>query len=208
MSLDTMHDLMIEELKDLYSAETQLVKALPKMAKGATTPNLRTAFENHLAETREQVSRLDQIFELLGTSPKGKKCKGMEGLLEEGSEMVDEAGDDTVRDAGIIAAAQRVEHYEIAAYGSTLAFATLMGHSEIAELLEMTLNEEKAADELLSSIAESEVNSAAPGMDDDDEESDDDAAGDEAKAPSKRSTGRTATGTSRSAAQKNGGRQR
>jgi ferritin-like metal-binding protein YciE len=207
MSLDTMHDLMIEELKDLYSAETQLVKALPKMAKGATTPNLRTAFENHLAETMEQVSRLEQIFELLGTSPKGKKCKGMEGLLEEGSEMVDEAGDDTVRDAGIIAAAQRVEHYEIAAYGSTLAFATLMGHSEIAELLEMTLNEEKAADELLSSIAESEVNSAAPGMDDD-EESDDDAAGDEAKAPSKRSTGRTATGTSRSAAQKNGGRQR
>ncbi len=164
MALATMHDLMIAELRDLYSAETQLVKGLPKMAKSATTPSLRTAFENHLAQTHEHVARLEQIFETLGTSPKGKKCKGMEGLLEEGSEMCDEDGDDTVRDAGIIASAQRVEHYEIAAYGSTLAFATTMGHSEIAELLELTLNEEKEADELLSQIAEEDVNSAAPGM--------------------------------------------
>lgn len=165
MALATMHDLMIAELKDLYSAETQLVKALPKMAKGAAAASLRKAFEDHLAQTQEQVSRLEQIFEMLGVSPRGKKCKGMEGLLEEGTEMLEEEGDAAVKDAGIIASAQRVEHYEIAAYGSTLAFATLMGQSEIAELLEMTLNEEKAADELLSTIAEEEINVSAPGMD-------------------------------------------
>ncbi|HYW31698.1 MAG TPA: ferritin-like domain-containing protein [Gemmatimonas sp.] len=164
MALATMNDLLIAELKDLYSAETQLVKALPKMAKGATTPSLRTAFEEHLVQTQEQVARLEQIFEILGSSPRGVKCKGMEGLLEEASEMLDEDGEDTVRDAGIIASAQRVEHYEIAAYGSSLAFATLLGHSEIAELLEMTLNEEKQADELLSTIAEEEVNVAGPAM--------------------------------------------
>jgi ferritin-like metal-binding protein YciE len=175
MALATMHDLMIAELKDIYSAETQLVKALPKMAKGANTPSLRKAFEDHLEQTHEHVSRLEQIFGLLGASPRGTKCKGMEGLLEEGADMLAEDGDDTVRDAGIIAAAQRVEHYEIAAYGSTLAFATLMGHTEIAGLLEQTLTEEKAADQLLSSIAEDEVNIAAPGMDDVDEDEDDNA---------------------------------
>jgi len=164
MALATMHDLLIAELKDIYSAETQLVKALPKMAKGATTASLRKAFEDHLEQTQEQVGRLDQIFEILGVSPRGKKCKGMEGLLEEGVEMLEEEGDDTVRDAGIIASAQRVEHYEIAAYGSSLAFATLMGHTAIAELLETTLNEEKAADKLLSTIAEEQVNVSAPGM--------------------------------------------
>jgi ferritin-like metal-binding protein YciE len=175
MALATMHDLMIAELKDLYSAETQLVKALPKMVKGAHTPSLRKAFEDHLEQTHEHVARLEQIFEIVGGSPRGKKCKGMEGLLEEGAEMVAEDGDDTVRDAGIIAAAQRVEHYEMAAYGSTLAFATLMGHTDVADLLEMTLNEEKAADALLTSIAEGDVNPAAPGMDaqsDDDDEED------------------------------------
>ena len=175
MSLDTMHDLMIAELKDLYSAETQIVKALPKMAEGATTASLRKAFEDHLEQTHEHVTRLETIFAILDVSPRGKKCKGMEGLLEEGGEMLEEDGDDTVRDAGIIASAQRVEHYEMAAYGSTLAFANLMGHSEIAELLEMTLNEEKAADKLLSSIAEGEVNSAAPGMDDEESDEDEDA---------------------------------
>ena len=166
MALDTMHDLMINELQDLHSAETQLVKALPKMAKGATTPSLRKAIEDHLEQTHEHVARLDQIFELLGVSSRGKKCKGMEGLLTEGEEMLDEEGDETVKDAGLIAAAQRVEHYEMAAYGSTLAFATLMGHTDVAELLELTLSEEKAADALLSSIAEDDVNPAAPGMED------------------------------------------
>lgn len=174
MALATMHDLMIEELKDLYSAETQLVKALPKMATGVTAPSLRKAFEDHLSQTQEHVSRLEQIFETLGASPKGKKCKGMEGLLAEAVEMLEQEGDAQVKDAGIIASAQRLEHYEIAAYGSTLAFATLMGHSEIAELLETTLNEEKAADVLLSSIAENEVNGAAPGMEADDEDDSDD----------------------------------
>jgi len=164
MALDTMQDLLIEELKDLYSAETQLVKALPKMAKGATAPSLRKAFEDHLVQTQEQVSRLEEIFETLGKSPKGKKCKGMEGLLEEATGMLEEEGDENVKDAGIIASAQRVEHYEIAAYGSSLAFATQLGHTEIAELLEITLNEEKEADQLLSTIAEEEVNIAAPGM--------------------------------------------
>lgn len=164
MALATMHDLMIAELKDIYSAETQLVQALPKMAKGVRTPSLRKAFEEHLVQTQEHVARLEQIFETLGVSPRGTKCKGMQGLLEEGQEMLDENGDDIVRDAGVIACAQRVEHYEIAAYGSTLAFATLMGHSEIAELLEMTLNEEKETDERLSTIAEEEVNVEAPGM--------------------------------------------
>jgi len=177
MALDTMQDLLIEELKDLYSAETQLVKALPKMAKGATAPALRKAFEDHLVQTQEQVSRLEQIFETLGTSPKGKKCKGMEGLLEEATGMLEEEGDENVKDAGIIASAQRVEHYEIAAYGSSLAFATLLGHTEIAELLETTLNEEKAADQLLSSIAEEEVNVAAPGMEADEMDDDDDSTG-------------------------------
>jgi ferritin-like metal-binding protein YciE len=194
MALTTMHDLMQSELKDLYSAETQLIKALPKMAKGATTPSLREAFENHLEQTQEHVARLEQIFEILGTSPRGTKCKAMEGLIAEGGDMLEEEGDDTVRDAGIIASAQRVEHYEIAAYGSTLAFAKLMGHGEIAELLELTLNEEKAADELLSSIAEGEVNSAAPGMeaeaiDEEDEE--------EAATPAKAKPAKKAARTAR-----------
>lgn len=175
MALATMHDLMTAELKDLYSAETQLLKALPKMAEGANTPSLRKAFEDHLEQTHEHVARLEQIFAIIGRSPKGTKCKGMEGLIAEGSEMLDEDGDDTVRDAGIIAAAQRVEHYEIAAYGSTLAFATLMGHSDVAELLELTLNEEKAADDLLSTIAEDEVNPSAPGMEGESDEEGDDA---------------------------------
>lgn len=170
MALATMQNLMIAELKDLYSAETQLVKALPKMVTGASTPSLKKAFEDHLEQTHEHVARLEQIFTMLDTSPRGKKCKGMEGLLAEGSEMVEEDGDDIVRDAGIIASAQRVEHYEIAAYGSTLAFATLMGHGTIAELLELTLNEEKAADRRLTTIAAGEVNIAAPGMEDSDAE--------------------------------------
>ena len=174
MALATMHDLMIEELKDLYSAETQLVKALPKMANGVTAPSLRKAFMDHLAQTQEHVSRLEQIFETLGASPKGKKCKGMEGLLAEAVEMLEQEGDAQVKDAGIIASAQRLEHYEIAAYGSTHAFAALMGHSEIADLLETTLNEEKAADKLLSTIAENEVNGAAPGMETDNEDDSDD----------------------------------
>ena len=187
MALATMHDLMIAELKDLYSAETQLVKALPKMARGSVTRTLRRAFEDHLDQTNEHVARLEKIFSILGVSPRGTKCKGMEGLLEEGNEMLDEEGDETVRDAGIIAAAQRVEHYEIAAYGSTLAFATLMGHTDVAQLLEQTLNEEKAADELLSIIAENDVNGQAPSMEDEDED-------EGADRPSRSATGKAVAG--------------
>ncbi len=191
MSLDTLHDLMVNELKDLYSAETQLVKALPKMAKAAGSETLRTAFTDHLEETKGQVSRLEQVFEMLDTSPRGKKCKAMEGLVEEGGEMAQEEGEDAVRDAGLIAAAQRVEHYEIAAYGSTIAFAKQMGHAEIVELLLASLNEEKAADEKLSALAESEINPSANefGMDESEEEDDDESGMDETSAaPAKAAT--------------------
>lgn len=173
MALDTLHDLMIDELKDLYSAESQLLKALPKMVEGATTPSLKKAIGDHLEQTKNQVKRLDQIFETLGVSPRGKKCKAMEGLCEEGAEMVEEEGEDVVRDAGIIASAQRVEHYEIAAYGSTIAFARLLGHDEIVTLLEATLEEEKAADSMLTKLAESEINVAANAMSDEDASEDD-----------------------------------
>lgn len=166
MSLNTMHDLLIEELKDLYSAETQIVEALPKMAKGARTGALARAFEGHLEQTQGHVARLEQIFEELGASPGGKKCKGMEGLLAEGAETLEEEGEDLVRDAAIIAAAQRVEHYEIAAYSSALGFARLMQHDDIATLLEETLAEEQAADELLASIGEERVHPNVPLMND------------------------------------------
>jgi ferritin-like metal-binding protein YciE len=165
MALATLHDLMIAELEDIYSAETQLVDALPKMIDGSTTASLSGAFEAHLEQTKEHVNRLKEIFSILGVKPDGTVCKGMKGLIAEASEMLEEDGDDAVRDAGIIASAQRVEHYEIAAYGSTLAFATLMGHDDISALLALTLEEEKAADELLTEIAEADVNSAAPAMD-------------------------------------------
>ena len=148
-----LKELYIDELKDLYNAENQLVKALPKMAKAASSEKLRAGFEEHLEQTKGHVSRLEQIFESLGESPKGKKCKGMEGLVEEGSEMIDEDVEDSVKDAGLIGAAQRVEHYEIAAYGTVKAFAETLGHSEHASLLEETLEEEKETDEKLTELA-------------------------------------------------------
>jgi len=155
-----MDELLLDELKDIYSAEKQITKALPKLAKGAESPELRAAFESHLEETKGHVERLDQIFELLGKSSRGKMCHGMEGLLEEGSEMLEELEKGPVRDAALIAAAQRVEHYEMAAYGSVRAFAKLLKQNEIVKLLEQTLNEEKAADEKLTSIS-GEVNPQA-----------------------------------------------
>ena len=164
MTLDTMHDLLIDELKDIYSAESQILQALPTMAAHATAPALVKAFEDHLEQTRGQVSRLDTIFQHLGVSPRGQTCKAMEGLLAEGAATLAKKGDDTVLDAAIIAAAQRVEHYEIAAYGSAHAFAKLMHQHEIADLLEETLDEEKEANDLLTTIAESKVNTKAPLM--------------------------------------------
>ena len=155
MSLDSLHTLLVTELKDLYSAETQLTKALPKMAKAACTAELRTAIEEHLAETEKQVERLETIFEQLEASPKGKKCKAMAGLIEEGKEVIDEDGEDSVKDAALIGAAQKVEHYEIAGYGTARTFAQLLGLDEIANLLQETLDEESAADEKLTELARS-----------------------------------------------------
>ena len=153
MSVKTINELLLDELKDLYSAEKQITKALPKMAKAAASQDLKSAFENHLEETQGLVDRLDKIFETLGKSPRGKTCHGMQGLLEEGSEMISESEKGPVRDAGLISAAQRVEHYEMAGYGSVREFASILGQNEIASLLEETLEEEKAADEKLSGIA-------------------------------------------------------
>jgi ferritin-like metal-binding protein YciE len=161
MALDTMQELLIEELRDIHSAEQQLVKALPRMAAVATTPSLQDALQDHLADTEGQVRRLEQIFEALGQKAGGRKCKGMEGLIEEADEMAGEKGSEQVRDAAIIASAQRVEHYEIASYGCAINHARLLGQEEVASLLEQSLMEEKAADERLSAIAEQEVNGSA-----------------------------------------------
>lgn len=161
MPLATLHDLMVHELKDLYSAERQLVQALPKMAKNANSDQLRTAIDNHLSETEEQVSRLEQILESFGESPRGQKCQGMEGLIEEGKSLLKEEADPDVMDAGIIVAAQKVEHYEIAAYGAVCEYARIMGHSEALQLLEQTLEEEKNADQLLNELAEGGINALA-----------------------------------------------
>ena len=161
MKLDTLEQLYISELRDLYSAENQLVKALPKMAKAASSDELRNAFEKHLEQTKEHVQRLEQIFEQLDESPKGKTCRGMKGLIEEGSEILEEDGEDSVLDAGIIVAAQKVEHYEIAGYGSARTFANLLGQDEAAELLQSTLDEESDTNENLNQLAENIVNPEA-----------------------------------------------
>ena len=161
MSLESMQDLLVEELRDLYNAEQQLVKALPRIAEKAAAPSLRQALQDHLRETQGQLTRLEQIFSGLGTQPTGKKCKGMEGLLNESEDILSEEGLEPVRDAGIIAAANRVEHYEIAAYGCAMTFAQLLGRQDIVTLLQQTLDEEKAADRKLTAIAEGEVNSEA-----------------------------------------------
>ena len=158
MKLESLQDLYVSELKDLYSAENQLLKALPKMAKAASSPDLQAAFKDHLEETRGQVERLEEIFKKLDHSPKGKKCKAMEGLIKEGEELIAEDAESEVLDAGLIAAAQRVEHYEMAGYGCVRAYARLLGDEDAAELLQETLDEEGAADKKLTDIAESAIN--------------------------------------------------
>jgi len=152
---------MVDELRDMYHAENQLLKALPKMAEAASTPALKQAFERHLEQTEIQVNRIEEIFEQLGGDPKGKRCKGMEGIITEGAEVIDQEGPDAVIDAALIAAAQRVEHYEIAAYGCIRSYANLLGLSDVAKLIEQSLEEEEAADQLLSELAETEVNTLA-----------------------------------------------
>jgi len=164
MSLDSLQQLFVEELKDIYSAEKQILTALPRMAKAADSDDLREAFTKHLKETEGQVRRLDQIFRELGATPRGKKCKGMEGLLAEGKEILGEEGEPPVLDAALIAAAQRVEHYEIAAYGCLRTYAQILGYSEAAELLQETLDEEERADETLTTVGEKGVNSAAAAL--------------------------------------------
>jgi len=153
MKLESLRDLFVDELKDLYNAEHQLLKALPKMAKAATASELRRAFESHLKETKGQVERLEQVFGSLEISPKGKKCKAMEGLVKEGAELMKEEADPDVMDAGLIAAAQRVEHYEMAGYGCVRTYAQLLGETKAATLLQKTLDEEGAADKKLTQIA-------------------------------------------------------
>ena len=154
MKMNRLSDLYLDQLKDVYNAEKQLVQALPKMAKAATNEQLRAGFEQHLEETRTQLTRLEQIFTALGSSTGRKKCAAMEGLVQEGQEAIELQGDATVRDAALIAAAQRVEHYEIAAYGTLRTFANQLGHSDHADLLQMTLDEEGATDKKLTALAE------------------------------------------------------
>jgi ferritin-like metal-binding protein YciE len=161
MKTKTLQDLFVDELKDLYSAESQLVHALPKMAKAASSPDLRQAFEHHLEETKNHVQRIEEIVSQINASARGKKCKGMEGLIEEGQEVMQENFDENAKDAGLIGAAQRVEHYEMAGYGSARAHAETLGYSQAVQLLQQTLNEEKEADRKLTEIAESYVNEYA-----------------------------------------------
>jgi ferritin-like metal-binding protein YciE len=152
--LNSLHDLFVHELRDLYSAEQQLVDALPQMARAASDTNLREAFENHLDETHNHVSRLDKIFTLLGTMSNDKTCEGMKGLVKEGSAVINSHGDSTVKDAALIGAAQRVEHYEIAGYGTARTYAKELGYDEMADLLQKTLDEESAANKKLTTLAE------------------------------------------------------
>lgn len=161
MKLDTLQKLFLNELRDLYHAENQLLKALPKMARAASSRQLKKAIETHLDQTEDHVHRLEQIFALVDEPPKGKVCHGMKGLIEEGSELLKEEGEESVLDASIIVAAQKIEHYEIASYGSLRTFAELLGHDEAVELLQSTLDEESQTNELLNNLAEHIVNPEA-----------------------------------------------
>jgi ferritin-like metal-binding protein YciE len=161
MELETLKDLYIHELKDLYSAEKQIIKALPKMVKAATNKQLAAGFKEHLEQTKEHVARLEKILTSHDESTRGPKCEGMEGLIKEGDEMIKEDAEDEVRDAGLIAAAQRVEHYEIAGYGCARTYAELLGDPDGAQLLQATLTEESDTDQKLTNLAKSVINLAA-----------------------------------------------
>ena len=169
-TVDSLKSLLVEQVKDLYDAEKRLTKAIPKLAKASTNDELSTALDEHLGETENQVARLEQVFELLGEPAKGKPCEGMKGLIEEGDEHAKEDyDDDDLRDAMIIGSAQRVEHYEMAGYGTAIAHARLLGFEDVVDLLEATLAEEKAADQKLTEVAETVVNLEAAA---DDQEAD------------------------------------
>lgn len=167
--MEALQKLLVEELGDLYDAEQQIVKALPKLIQESSSPELQRALKEHLSVTQQQVQRLEEMFSELGESQHRKKCKGMAGLIAEGEDLLREDFEETTKDAGIIGAAQKVEHYEIAAYGTARTLAQTIGNSRVAELLQETLDEEKEADELLTQIAESTVNAEAAGEEDEDE---------------------------------------
>ena len=194
----TLHDAFIDELRDTYDAEKQLIKALPKLAKASSSPELREAFESHLEETKGQVERLEQVFASLDEKVRGKHCDGIAGIIEEGKSIMEEEFDESTMDACLIAAGQRAEHYEMAAYGTLIAWARAMGHEDAAELLQETLDEEKAADEKLSALAEGGINQeaadAAHGGDEDSEEEEE-----EAPAPAKRKRAPAAVAARKSA---------
>lgn len=196
--IDSLESLFQDELKDIYDAEKQITKALPKMIKKAGADELRTAFEEHLQQTEQQIGRLEEVFEQLGMPARGKKCIGMQNLLKEGAEMMAEVDDEDTRDALMIAAAQKVEHYEIAAYGTLRVWANLLGHAESAALFEETLDEEKETDQRLTAIAESFVNQEAADTEDDEEE-------EEAPAAPRRMPARGAAAASKQAAADHGG---
>jgi ferritin-like metal-binding protein YciE len=186
----TLHDAFLDELRDAYDAEKQITKALPKMVKAASSADLKAAFEAHLEETRGQIERLEEVFGGLDEKVRGKHCDGMEGIIAEGKSVMEEDFDDTTMDACLIASAQRVEHYEMAAYGTLVAWARAMGHTEAADLLQETLDEEKAADEKLSSLAEGGINQEAADAAHPEEE--DQAEEEDAPAPPKKSKGAAA----------------
>ena len=158
LKLESVEDLFLAELRDLYDAENQLLKALPKLAEAAAAPALKMAFSQHLEETKGHVGRLDRVFRELGTKPSGETCEAMKGLVKEGEEFIQAKGEPLVRDAGLIGAAQRVEHYEMAGYGTARTLAKRLGHQEIATILQQTLEEEGEADRKLTAVAENEVN--------------------------------------------------
>lgn len=168
--IGNLKDLYIEELRDLYNAENQLVKALPKLIATTTSDELRSSLEDHLDQTKEQIERLDEVFQNLAASPKGKKCVAMEGLIQEALEIVDKDMDENVRDAAIIGACQKIEHYEIAGYGTVCTYAKLLDRDDDLDLLGQTLDEEKEADETLTDIAESAINPEAAGESEEEEQ--------------------------------------
>jgi ferritin-like metal-binding protein YciE len=168
--LNSLDDLLVHELQDIYHAEGQILKALPKMAKAATHPELQGAFEEHLEQTEGQVERLDQAFKLLGVPAKGRKCEGMAGLIEEGKKMMEEDAEPSVMDAALIAAAQKIEHYEIASYGCVCTYAEMLGYDQVHDLLGQNLEEEELTDEKLTALAESVINIEAEESEDTEEE--------------------------------------
>lgn len=195
--MKSLHDAFVDEVRDTYDAERQLTKALPKMAKAATSPELKEAFTSHLEETNGQIERLVKVFELLDEKVRGKRCDGMAGIIEEGSSVMEEDFDEATMDACLIASGQRAEHYEMAAYGTLVAWANALGQSEVAALLQETLDEEKSADQKLSGLAEGGMNEAAAAGDEG-EEGDDEEEEDASPAkPSRPSSGRTAKSAKR-----------